>query len=308
MPSKDPNFFWLPNLASRGRAHIQEDYNVAKVVHYRSLSRLMAFASKAKDLAYQYSNQELFNLKIEDREHPDARRRVLEEWNVRKQAARYPLPSVNVDIVITYHTPPSEEIAQSILKGGFAVLASHDAGFYGQGIYLSLDAEYSIEQYGLHPRQRNLSGDVPLLVCATICGNPFPIVEMPQSQGTRGFLGRPIEPKADAHVAIVALGIDAREPLKEPWWYPCRPELYSDPTRTTYTEIVVREASQVLPLGYMMVTPTGQQRDKIKASLDKEMQFFAEWKKKLQQFTVNIEDVPMDEPPAKESRTYSASL
>ena len=131
------------------------------------------------------------------------------------------------------------------------VLAKKDAGFYGQGIYLALEAEYSIEQYGMHPSVHGLTNEpVPLLVCATVCGNTFPVVEMPSGEQT--FLGKPIVPKADSHAAIVALGVDANRPLERPWWYPCRPDELTH-RAPTYTELVVREASQVLPLGCIVL-------------------------------------------------------
>ena len=123
------------------------------------------------------------------------------------------------------------------------MLSEYDPGYYGQGIYLALEAEYSIEQYGLHPQRganKGESDSVPLLVCGALVGNVFPIVEMPSSE--HGYMGKPIVAKADAHVALVAMGIDATQPAKEPWWYPCRPEKLKDGTRS-YTEIVVREAS-----------------------------------------------------------------
>ena len=44
--------------------------------------------------------------------------------------------------------------------GNFAILAELDPGFFGQGIYFTLDAQYALEEYG--------RGDaaVPLLICA----------------------------------------------------------------------------------------------------------------------------------------------
>ena len=51
---------------------------------------------------------------------------------------------------------------------GFAVLSEYDPGYYGQGIYLALEAEYSIEQYGLHTR-RGAQTRASLTLCHCSC-------------------------------------------------------------------------------------------------------------------------------------------
>jgi len=65
-----------------------------------------------------------------------------------------------VRVFLAFHVAPSEEVAQKILMGNFAILAELDPGFFGQGIYFTLDAQYALEEYG--------RGDaaVPLLICA----------------------------------------------------------------------------------------------------------------------------------------------
>lgn len=76
-----------------------------------------------------------------------------------------------------------------------------------------------------------------LLVVAVITGNMFPIID-------NSFIGKPIIGKADTHVAIVkwdsSLGSVS-----------CPPEEWG--SVQSYTEIVCRDDSQVLPLGYIMV-------------------------------------------------------
>ena len=67
------------------------------------------------------------------------------------------------------------KLFRSALQLG-AVLSQLDAGFFGQGIYLTLDAEYCISEYGVNVYQQTV---VPLLVCAVVIGNAFPVVEMP---------------------------------------------------------------------------------------------------------------------------------
>ena len=116
-------------------------------------------------------------------------------------------------------------------------------GFFRQGIYLALDACYAIEEYGR--KLFNLTR-VPLLICVVVVGNALPIVESPHAPG--GFLGKAIVGKADAHIARVATDVAAHgvdEPL------PCMPEKWG--ALESFTELVVRDEGQVLPLAYLMV-------------------------------------------------------
>jgi hypothetical protein len=60
-----------------------------------------------------------------------------------------------------------------VLLGNFAVMQTLDAGFFGQGIYLTMDPEYAIEEYG-----RRVFGltRVPLLICVVVVGNTLPVM------------------------------------------------------------------------------------------------------------------------------------
>ena len=99
----------------------------------------------------------------------------------------------NVKVWICFHAAPTEEIARSVLRGNFAILQKLDAGFFGQGIYMTLDAPYCIEAYG--GETYGLQDAVPVLVCAVVVGNTLPVVEMPHAPD--GFLGKPIASRAD---------------------------------------------------------------------------------------------------------------
>jgi hypothetical protein len=105
----------------------------------------------------------------------EARKKVLERfltWS-----------SLWCDKRLVYHTPPSEEIARKILLGGFANLGKRDVGFYGSGIYVTLDLDYCME-YATDKR-----GSTPVIVCAFVMGVAFPVVESPKNPN--GFLGKP---------------------------------------------------------------------------------------------------------------------
>ncbi len=62
-----------------------------------------------------------------------------------------------------------------VLLGNFAVLQTLDPGYFGQGIYLTMDPEYAIEEYG-----RRVFGltRVPLLICVVVVGNTLPVMTL----------------------------------------------------------------------------------------------------------------------------------
>jgi hypothetical protein len=62
-----------------------------------------------------------------------------------------------------------------VLLGNFAVLQTVDPGYFGQGIYLMMDPEYAIEEYGR--RVFNLTR-VPLLICVVVVGNTLPVMPL----------------------------------------------------------------------------------------------------------------------------------
>ncbi len=64
-----------------------------------------------------------------------------------------------------------------------------------------------------------------------------------------GFLGKAIVGKADSHVVRVAIDADANHGDRDP--LPCLPARWA--AVQSFSEIVVRDESQVLPLGYVVV-------------------------------------------------------
>ena len=73
------------------------------------------------------------------------------------------------------------------------------------------------------------------------------VIESPHSDV--GFLGKAIVGKADSHVARVAKDPDANRGDTDP--LPCLPARWA--AVQSFSEIVVRDESQVLPLGYVVV-------------------------------------------------------
>ena len=73
------------------------------------------------------------------------------------------------------------------------------------------------------------------------------VIESPHSAD--GFLGKAIVGKADSHVVRVAKDADANHGDTDP--LPCLPARWA--AVQSFSEIVVRDESQVLPLGYVVV-------------------------------------------------------
>ena len=66
-------------------------------------------------------------------------------------------------VVTAFHACRSEEVALAICGGGFAALATLDPGFFGQGLYFSVDLPYAAGLYGR--KMRDEHGRVTVLVC-----------------------------------------------------------------------------------------------------------------------------------------------
>ena len=72
-----------------------------------------------------------------------ASKRLLETYRpVLASNSRCPWASVYT----VFHACRNVELAIQICQTGFAVLASRDAGYYSQGIYMTLDLDYAVEQ------------------------------------------------------------------------------------------------------------------------------------------------------------------
>ena len=231
-----------------GNANFSERYNVHKSVLCFSRARASMHMAQALDLGFKVSSG---LLSVERNVQAGAPEVVRARQEVLRRLASCPSLSAapelgGVRVLTAFHLAPSEEIARSIMQGGFAILGTRDDGYYGQGIYVTLDAEYAIEEYG---RRQGRQTRMALVVCAVIVGSIYPVVEMPSGPG--GFLGGPLTPRADTHVAVVAWGKGAAP--GSPAWLPCPPERWEEARRKTYTELVLRYESQLLPLGYMMV-------------------------------------------------------
>ena len=123
----------------------------------------------------------------------------------------------------------------------------------GAGIYTTLDAAFVVERYGQQMFNKgDASAEVALMVYALVVGErtAFPVVEAPE-RPPDGYLGAPIAGKADTHLVIAKWGRLPGSPTEGST--PCHPDDAEWSTQRSYTEVVSRDGSQLLPLGYVMV-------------------------------------------------------
>ena len=160
---------------SPGNDGFKDRYRAQKTVLCDCRARSNSFAAKMLDLNTRLSNEALFSLQpAYDARRDAAARRAVHEWFEQTILSLLPrhLGLPNVRVLLVYHAAPSEVVVHQILLGGFAILQRLDDGWFGQGIYLTTDAHYAIDEYGQGVA-------VPLLVCAVLIGNMFPVIESP---------------------------------------------------------------------------------------------------------------------------------
>ena len=158
-----------------------------------------------------------------------------------------------VRVLLAFHVT-TMDVARLILRGNMAELSRLDAGYFGQALYFSLDAIYSLMEYGEGYYELE---QIPLLLCAVVVGNGYPVIESPyqcppadvNAVNPAGHLGQPIMSGADHHFAVVAKDEEyhgREQPLPVP---PARWEQYQswEPPKL-WSELVVKEAAQVLPM------------------------------------------------------------
>ena len=89
-----------------------------------------------------------------------------------------------------------------------------------------------------------MRAQVPLLLCAVVVGNSYPVSESPQD-ADGGFNGKPIRAKADSHITVVAKASADALPLPlSPDKWDCSEKVGLFSARV-FTELVVRDESQV---------------------------------------------------------------
>ena len=178
-------------------------------------------------------NNSAFTAKWDQENEPEWRGKVV--MTLDQMAAPNQDPDCpNVKIIATWHgTRPG--VVDSICTGGFANLASTDSGFYGKGVYATLEAEYANRVYS----------EGALIFVFTACYSAYPVIDGDMSK----LMGRANYGNYDAHFAPVK----PANPLNpnEVNYYPCKP---NEPA--TYHELVVFESAQCLPRYIIELQPS----------------------------------------------------
>jgi len=131
-------------------------------------------------------------------------------------------------IIPTLHGTDAD-VAWKIASTGFVALSALDAGWYGQGIYFSTYAPYTLP-YLLKPKPA-------LIISFCTPGNVFPVVENPKSP-SRGKLGCPIQAGYNAHYVITnSKGYPLKKKAK----------------KNFYDELVLNQEPQVAPAFVLII-------------------------------------------------------
>jgi WD40 repeat protein len=139
----------------------------------------------------------------------------------------------NVQFYPAFHGTKSTLI-DSILKTGFANLATTDNGFFGKGLYNTQYAEYAHRVYS--------DGTLLFNWVAFYSAYPVTLSDMPKLQGSANYSNY------DAHYVLVAPK-DPQNP-NEVIYYPITQ--FQNPT---YDELVVFDSSHILPRYLITLTP-----------------------------------------------------
>lgn len=233
----------------------QQKYTCQELVLCRSRPREIGFLAKVFDLQKQYStNPTLYDLSERlggvHSELGAWRRMVLDHFQ------QYPDllgdETGNTRVCIGFHAVPSLQVAGSILKGNFANLSKLDDGYIGSGIYLTFDLDYAFEEYGVNLYKMD---EVPVIVCAVVIGNPFPVIECHAcgygscpGAGDTNYYGKSIVASSGAHVAVMGKDPDCHSGCSDP--LPIPPSRWDHSNKCT--EICVNE-DKVLPLAVMVL-------------------------------------------------------
>ena len=151
-------------VTSGGNNHaLLQSFLVSRFRVIRSTARSLAFCNKLRQLEIKYTG-------LQDEQNTNHPFRLggtagQAGWRdmIAKRILSYPaMHSGPVRISLGFHAAPNIATANAILEGNFAVLSKRDAGFYGQGIYFSLDAHYCMDAYA------STDEGTPLLFCAVI--------------------------------------------------------------------------------------------------------------------------------------------
>jgi len=163
-------------------------------------------------------------------------------------------PNDKIKVVQTWvGTSPS--VVDVVCNTGLADVRLTDKGFFGAGIYSTLQADYARvyaegRYFGATPIPANQDGEHCLLLCWVAVGNVYPISRndygrnLPFSNFYHEDNGLALNPGFDSHCACVYL--DDRKLFQAAKFNHDKEAFDQDP-KTLVDEIVVKESAQILP-------------------------------------------------------------
>jgi len=120
----------------------------------------------------------------------------------------------------------AEAIAENICSNGFASLALLDGGWFGQGMYFTTNALYTLTYCATRENPT-------IIICYAIMGNVYPVVS------NNEFLGKPLATGFDSHFVVT-----------NPGGKTCS-------SAVKYDEIVIGQEDQVIPAYLVTLDKSG---------------------------------------------------
>jgi len=137
-----------------------------------------------------------------------------------------------VSLIPAWHaTRGGQAVIDSICSTGFANLATTDAGFFGKGIYVTPNAEYSARVYGTDNNNNGI-----IILCFVAVANVFPVIY----EDMNFLLSSSNYANCDAHYAPVV----PKNPLNK---NECNYYALKANENAVYDEIVVFQKTQIIP-------------------------------------------------------------
>jgi hypothetical protein len=157
------------------------------------------------------------------------------------------LPGTDVKAPNTFYCfhGPRREYLLSVCSTGLVATRAMDSGDFGSGCYSTLNIEYAIKySQGVfddasNQRPTSPDGRYPVIMFAASVGMAYPVtreIDYPAGSNQSNFVGRPLQPSFDCHVACVSERADFQAVSRQ---------------ECQYVEVVVGQEAQMLPLAIL---------------------------------------------------------
>lgn len=177
-------------------AKTKDNAKISRVQMVKQVKCIRAFKDKLSRLEVRRTGNALFNCDIGD--HDVQKKEVLE----RLMELRLPTETKRANVFLFWHGC-SHSAADKICQTGAADIALTDGGYFGRGVYLSAQAEYSMGysdgSLKNNPEEPNENGEHVMVLCAVIVGLAYPIS---REEDYNNINDVPEEHKADSDLDI----------------------------------------------------------------------------------------------------------